>query len=197
MQTAILCWWELALACATQHPPHSSILHTNVPQASSHTANVQMRCLVIYSTYTFDTSAKYPVKQQLEPVLLGTCHCVQKSLTLNQRAAKLVLNTEIYLSYLCAKQGSTPNHSEEEEGTLRNFCQWPGASEQTVKFQQCEKVVLFTTALCKSDRADNGYNRVDQHNIQFRHLYHNEPMYKSHGDNSSKVSGTCPTQPNY
>lgn len=71
MQTAILCWWELALACATQHPPHSSILHTNVPQASSHTANVQMRCLVIYSTYTFDTSAKYPVNQQLEPVLLA------------------------------------------------------------------------------------------------------------------------------
>lgn len=65
MHTAILCWWELALACATQHPPHSSILHTNVPQASSHTANVQMRCLVIYSMYTFDTSAKYPIIQQL------------------------------------------------------------------------------------------------------------------------------------
>lgn len=64
MQTAIMCWWELALACATQHPPHSSILHTNVPQASSHTANVQMRCLVIYSMYTFDTSAKNPVIQE-------------------------------------------------------------------------------------------------------------------------------------
>lgn len=65
MQTAILCWWELALACATQHPPHSSLLHTNVPQASSHTANVQMRCLVIYSMYTFDTSAIYPIIWQL------------------------------------------------------------------------------------------------------------------------------------
>lgn len=65
MQTAILCWWEVALACATQHPPYSSILHTNVPQSSSHTANVQMRCLVIYSMYTFDTSAKYPVIRQL------------------------------------------------------------------------------------------------------------------------------------
>lgn len=65
MQTAILCWWELALACATQHPPHSSLLHTNVPQASSHTANVQMRCLVMYSMYTFDTSAKYPVIRRL------------------------------------------------------------------------------------------------------------------------------------
>lgn len=64
MQTAILCWWELALACATQHPPHSSLLHTNVPQAS-HTANVQMRCLVMYSMYTFDTSAKYPVIRRL------------------------------------------------------------------------------------------------------------------------------------
>lgn len=65
MQTAILCWWELALACATQHPPHSSLLHTNVPQASSHTANVQLRCLVIYSMYTFDTSAIYPIIRQL------------------------------------------------------------------------------------------------------------------------------------
>lgn len=76
MQTAILCWWELALACATQHPPHSSILHTNVPQASSHTANVQMRCLVIYSMYTFDTSAKKSSNLGTVTCLPGTCHCV-------------------------------------------------------------------------------------------------------------------------
>lgn len=39
-------WRELALACATRHPPHSYIPHIHPPRASSHIANVQMRCLV-------------------------------------------------------------------------------------------------------------------------------------------------------
>lgn len=47
--TVMLCWWEPVLARATRHPPHSYIHHIHLPRASSHIANVQMKCRVFQS----------------------------------------------------------------------------------------------------------------------------------------------------
>lgn len=46
IQTVFCVGGDVFLACATRQPPHSCIPRIHPPRASSHTANVQMRCLV-------------------------------------------------------------------------------------------------------------------------------------------------------
>lgn len=71
-----VCWRELVLACATQHPPHSYILHIYLAAASSHIANVPMRCLVFLSILRpplILTPAKCPATLAATTCPPGTC----------------------------------------------------------------------------------------------------------------------------